>query len=81
MVVALIKDEADTAIADEIKNKNLKSMYQANRNFILGQVFNRIINLLVIAKLTRKILKLYFTINLKLIGLGFIFCTKKETVH
>ncbi|CAG9701487.1 hypothetical protein CNEO2_860017 [Clostridium neonatale] len=55
MVVALIKDEADAAIADEIKDKNLKSMYQANRNFILGQVFNRIINLLVNAKLTRKI--------------------------
>ncbi|CAI3563385.1 hypothetical protein CNEO3_1150025 [Clostridium neonatale] len=58
MVVALIKDEADAAIADEIKDKNLKSMYQANRNFILGQVFNRIINLLVNAKLTRKILKI-----------------------
>ena len=52
MVVALIKDEVDAAIADEIKDKNLKSMYQANRNFILGQVFNRIINLLVNAKLT-----------------------------
>ena len=58
MVVALIKDEADAAIADEIKDKNLKSMYQANRNFILGQVFNRIINLLVNAKLTRKILEI-----------------------
>lgn len=58
MVVALIKDEANAAIADEIKDKNLKSMYQANRNFILGQVFNRIINLLVNAKLTRKILKI-----------------------
>ncbi|CAI3649543.1 hypothetical protein, partial [Clostridium neonatale] len=33
-------------------------MYQANRNFILGQVFNRIINLLVNAKLTRKILEI-----------------------
>ena len=58
MVVALIKDEADAAIADEIKDKNLKSMYQANRNFILGQVFNRIINLLVNTKLTRKILEI-----------------------
>ncbi|VDG70862.1 Uncharacterised protein [Clostridium carnis] len=58
MVVALIKDEADAAIADEIKDKNLKSMYQAIEIFILGQVFNRIINLLVNAKLTRKILEI-----------------------
>ncbi|CAG9701869.1 hypothetical protein [Clostridium neonatale] len=42
----------------KFKDKNLKSMYQTNRNFILGQVFNRIINLLVNAKLTRKILKI-----------------------
>ena len=35
MIVALIKDEADATIADEIKDKNLKSTYQANRNSII----------------------------------------------
>lgn len=57
MIVALIKEEADAAIADEIKDKNLKSTYQSNRNFILEKVFDKIIDLLIRVKSRIKILK------------------------
>lgn len=35
MIVALIKDEADAAIVDGIKDKNLKSMHQIKQTEIL----------------------------------------------
>ena len=50
------KSEADAAISNKIKDKDLKSTYQANRNFIIGQIFKRIIVLLVKPKLRHKIL-------------------------
>lgn len=56
MIGALIKDEADDAIANKIKDKDLKSSYQANRNFIIGQVFRKIIVLLVKPRLRNRIL-------------------------
>ncbi len=46
------------AIANDNKDKNLNSTYQSNRNFILGQVFKRIIHLLVKARSRNKILEL-----------------------
>lgn len=66
MVVGLIKDDADAAIADEIKDKNLKSMYQANRNFILGQVFNKIIDLFLKTKSRIKILRIILEKSVKI---------------
>jgi hypothetical protein len=58
MIAALIKKEADTAIANDNKDKALNSIYQSNRNFILGQVFRRIVQLLVKSRLRNKILDL-----------------------
>lgn len=57
MIAVLIKKEADVAIANDNKDKALNSTYQANRNFILGQVFKRIIPLLVKSKSRNKILE------------------------
>ena len=57
MIVALIKKDADVAIANDNKDKTLNSTYQSNRNFILGQVFKRIVQLLVKYKLRNKILQ------------------------
>ncbi|WP_283624931.1 IS4 family transposase [Clostridium butyricum] len=57
MLVALIKKDADAAIANDNKDKNLNSTYQSNRNFILGQVFKRIIQLLVKSRSRNEILK------------------------
>lgn len=56
MIGALLKKEADVAIANDNKNKNLKSKYQANRNFILGQVFRNIINIITKPSKRKKIL-------------------------
>lgn len=57
MISGLIKKDADASIANANKDKSLNSTYQSNRNFILGQVFKRIINLLVKSRLRNKILK------------------------
>ena len=57
MIAALIKKDADAAIANDNKDKYLNSTYQSNRNFILGQVFKRIIKLLVKSRLRNKILE------------------------
>ena len=56
MIGALLKKDADTAIANDNKNKILKSTYQSNRNFILGQVFKNIIHLLSKSKYRKKLL-------------------------
>ncbi len=53
MIAALIKKEADAAIADDNHHKTLSSIYQSNRNFILGQVFKRIVPLLIRARLRK----------------------------
>lgn len=45
MVASLIKKDADAAIANN--NKDLKSEYQANRNFILSDVLKKIIAMMV----------------------------------
>lgn len=58
MIGSLIKKDADVDIVNKNKDKKLKSIYQSNRNFILGQVFKRIIPLLVNNKLRNKILDL-----------------------
>lgn len=65
MIGALIKYEADAAIANEIKDKNLKSMYQSNRNFIIGQVFDRIVDLLVKSKSRKKLLEMILEKSIK----------------
>ena len=57
MISGLIKKDADASIANANKDKSLNSPYQSNRNFILGQVFKRIIKLLVKSRLRNKILK------------------------
>lgn len=57
MISALIKKDADVAIANDNKDKSLNSTYQSNRNFILGQVFKQIIQLLVKSKSRNKILQ------------------------
>ncbi|MBU3103070.1 IS4 family transposase [Clostridium gasigenes] len=57
MIGSLIKKDADAAIANDNKGKTLNSTYQSNRNFILGQVFKRIIHLLVKARSRNKILE------------------------
>ena len=41
MVASLIKKDADAAIANDNQDKSLKSEYQANRNFILSEVFKK----------------------------------------
>ncbi len=57
MVASLIKNDADAAIVDENENKSLKSEYQANRNFILSQVFKKIITMLRKPVLGKRILR------------------------
>ena len=57
MIAALIKKDADAAIANDNKDKSLNSTYQSNRNFILRQVFKRIIKLLVKSRSRNKILE------------------------
>lgn len=47
MIASLIKKDADAAIANDNQHKNLKSEYQANRNFILSEVFKKIIHMLI----------------------------------
>ncbi|WP_160690106.1 IS4 family transposase [Clostridium sp. C2-6-12] len=47
MVASLIKKDADAAIANDNDNKHLKSEYQANRNFILSEVLQKIIGMMV----------------------------------
>ena len=47
MVASLIKKDADVEITKEAQDKSLKSKYQANRNFILSEVFKKIITMLV----------------------------------
>ena len=47
MVASLIKKDADAAIANDNQEKNLKSEYQANRNFILSEVFKKIVTMMV----------------------------------
>lgn len=56
MIGALLKKDADAAIANDNKDKTLKSTYQSNRNFILGQVFKNSICLLTKTKYRKKIL-------------------------
>ncbi|MCE5219819.1 MAG: hypothetical protein LLF98_00760 [Clostridium sp.] len=46
MLASLIKKDVDTAIVDDNQNKNLKSEYQANRNFILSEVLKKITTML-----------------------------------
>ena len=58
MAASLIKKDADVAIADENQVKNLKSDYQANRNFILSEVFKNIINMMVKPISGKRILKI-----------------------
>ena len=58
MAASLIKKDADAAIADENQVKNLKSDYQANRNFILSEVFKNIINMMVKPISGKRILKI-----------------------
>jgi hypothetical protein len=58
MAASLIKKDADSAIADENQAKNLKSDYQANRNFILSEVFKNIINMMVKPISGKRILKI-----------------------
>lgn len=48
--------ERKIAIANDNKNKGLKSKYQANKNFILGQVFINIINLITKSRNRKKTL-------------------------
>lgn len=57
MVVSLIKKDADAAIADDNQDKSLKSEYQANRNFILSEVFKKIITIMVKPILRTRILE------------------------
>ena len=57
MISGLIKKDADASIANANKDKSLNSTYQSNRNFILGQVFKRIIKLLVESRSRNKILE------------------------
>lgn len=58
MIAALIKKDADDAIANDNKDKGLNSIYQSNRNSILGQVFKRIIPLLVKSRSRNNLLEL-----------------------
>ena len=50
MIGSLLKKDADLAIAIDNEDKALKSTYQCNKNFILGQVFRNIIHLLTKTK-------------------------------
>lgn len=66
IIAALIKKDADTAIADDNKDKPLNSIYQSNRNFILALVFKRLIPLLVKSRLRKKILDLILEKSIKI---------------
>lgn len=57
MVTSLIKKESDIAIAKENKEKNLKSSYHSNRNFIINQVFKKIINMMTRPILAKRIIE------------------------
>ena len=57
MAASLIKKDADAAIAGENQTKSLKSEYQANRNFILSEVFKNIITMMVKPISGKRILK------------------------
>ncbi|MDU6522134.1 transposase [Clostridium sp.] len=57
MISGLIKKDAVASIANANKDKSLNSTYQSNKNFILGQVFKRIIKLLIKSRLRNKILE------------------------
>lgn len=56
MIAALLKKDADIAIAKDNKDRSLKSEYQSNRNFILGQVFRNVICLITRPKIRKKTL-------------------------
>lgn len=58
MITSLIKKSADNAIFIDTKERKLNTVYQSNRNFILGQVFKKIIHLLVKSRVRNKILNL-----------------------
>ena len=47
MVASLIKKDADIEIIKETQGKKSKHEYQANRKFILSEVFQKIITMLV----------------------------------
>jgi hypothetical protein len=57
MIASLIKKDADAAIADDNQDKSLKSEYQANRNFILSEIFKKIITMMVKPILGKRILE------------------------
>ena len=57
MIASLIKKDADAAIADDNQDKILKSEYQANKNFILSEVFKKIITMMVKPILRNRILE------------------------
>ena len=57
MIVSLLKKDADLSMATDNEDKALKSTYQCNKNFILGQVFRNIIHLLTKTK-RKQLLKL-----------------------
>ena len=57
MVTSLIKKESDVAIAKENKEKNLKSSYHSNRNFIINQVFKKIITMMTKPILGKRIIE------------------------
>ena len=59
MVASLIKKDADAAIANDNKDKNLKSEYQANRNFILSEVLKKIITVMIKPISGKRILENY----------------------
>ena len=58
MIVSLLKKDADLSMATDNEDKALKSTYQCNKNFILGQVFRNIIYLLTKTK-HKQLLKLW----------------------
>ena len=57
MIAQLIKKHADAAIANDNKDKILKSEYQANKNFILSEVFKQIITTMVKPILRKRMLE------------------------
>lgn len=57
MVTSLIKKDSDIAIAKENKEKNLKSTYHSNKNFIINQVFKKIINIMTRPLLCKRIIE------------------------
>ena len=57
MIASLIKKDADAAIADDNQDKILKSEYQANKNFILSEVFKKIITMMIKPILRNRILE------------------------